>query len=276
MLELSALVKKNVIARSTSCIMGCIKDVYFEKNCSEIAYFIIENAYDEICLLKPDELDSFEDAVTTQSAVCARRIEDVDFTKYASNLIGKQVFTQNGTLKGEIENVLFSKNGKICKLCLSDFCFSPQNVALAGDVIMLKAQKHTQKQRKISLPTPQTDATAQLFTPSKTENKNDQSNQQNVQPITIYNAPPASEICGINMLFSENAVRALGAQPSDDNGAIPRIISDYDFLLGRVMSKDAYDFSGKPFAKQGDIVTDALIQKARRLGKLAQLVLLAR
>ncbi|MDD4839662.1 MAG: PRC-barrel domain-containing protein [Clostridia bacterium] len=52
-----------------------------------------------------------------------------------------------------------------------------------------------------------------------------------------------------------------------------RVISDYGFLLGRLVTKNIFSYSQELIAKEGDIVTTILVDKVRNFGKLVELTL---
>ena len=77
--------------------------------------------------------------------------------------------------------------------------------------------------------------------------------------------------------FSSNALKMLDAPSTEEDGRTPaRIISDYSFLLGRVLSCNLTSYTGAIIAKEGTIVDDALVEKSRRYGKLVDLVLISK
>lgn len=271
MLELSDILQKNLISKETSKIIGKIKNVYFSKSCSEIAYFVLEDCINNIHLITPSDILAFGDALMTHSSVLIKEIDDIDVTQFASNLIDMSVYTQTGILKGSICSVQFSRSGKISKMTTNEYSFTPQNVAHADDVILLKAQNRNTKQRNIHLPKASQDIPVELF---EHNTQNTALEPQN-QTIPVYSAPPATPFQD-GVLFSDNAIKLIGAPQIEDGSAITRIISDYGFLLGRTLSDNLNAFSGKPISKKGDIVTAQTIENARFAGKLTELVLLSK
>lgn len=279
MLELSDILQKNLISKESSQILGRVKDVYFSKKCDEIAYLILEDCIKNIHLIQPSEISAFGDALMTQSFALVKAVEDVDVTIFAEGLCGMQVYTQTGILKGSIENVQFSKQGKISKLSTQDYSFTPQNVAYANDIILLKAQTRTPKPRKIVIPLPSQDAPVELFNQSS-DNSSAENNQNATldapkQSVLVFSAPPAVKLQD-GVLFSDNALKMIGAPQIEDSSAITRIISDYSFLVGRTLSGDLKTFAGKPISYKGEVVTSQMIENARFAGKLTELVLLSK
>lgn len=96
-------------------------------------------------------------------------------------------------------------------------------------------------------------------------------------PIRLANAPMAIKATADSPYFSSNALKMLDAPSTEEDGRTPaRIISDYSFLLGRVLSCNLTSYTGAIIAKEGTIVDDALVEKSRRYGKLVDLVLISK
>ncbi|HBP52753.1 MAG TPA: hypothetical protein DD626_05610 [Clostridiales bacterium] len=177
-------------------------------------------------------------------------------------------------------------------------------MACIGDVILLKAAKQS-KAKKQTIPRPENETTVfalKTDSPQKEpirirENKNakaetvvaiptrDTSNADEAQtkteaqftPVQVTNAPMAKRPTDDSPLFSSNALKLLDAPEIDDDSHTPaRIISDYTFLLGRVLSGDLTSYAGATIAKAGTIIDDSLVEKSRLCGKLVDLVLLAK
>ena len=60
----------------------------------------------------------------------------------------------------------------------------------------------------------------------------------------------------------------------DEDAHTPnRVICDYEFLLGRTLGADLMTYTGELIAKKNSVVTDSVVEKARRAGKLVELTL---
>ena len=53
----------------------------------------------------------------------------------------------------------------------------------------------------------------------------------------------------------------------------PRIISDYNFLLGRTLTEDLFTYNGEPIAYSNTPITINVVERARLSGKLLELTL---
>lgn len=150
MVELSSLLFKPVIERDTSNVVGRIKNAYFSQDCTTIAYFVVSSCKQGCDALLPiADVLCFSDAIVVQNDANVRCIDDVDFTLFSNGIIGMEVYTQNGILKGKIQKVEFAKGGKVSKLYTENEQFTPQNVACVGDVILLKSTKQGKAKKRL-------------------------------------------------------------------------------------------------------------------------------
>lgn len=297
MVELSSLLFKPVIERDTSNVVGRIKNAYFSQGCTTIAYFVVSSCKQGCDALLPiADVLCFADAIVVQNDANVRCIDDVDFTLFSNGIIGMEVYTQNGILKGKIQKVEFAKGGKVSKLCTENEQFTPQNVACVGDVILLKSAKQG-KAKKPVIPRPEKETTVLALKENKKKQITDLSDESvpllqnetektvscspqvdvDFAPIRLANAPMAIKATADSPYFSSNALKMLDAPSTEEDGRTPaRIISDYSFLLGRVLSCNLTSYTGAIIAKEGTIVDDALVEKSRRYGKLVDLVLISK
>lgn len=297
MVELSSLLFKPVIERDTSNVVGRIKNAYFSQGCTTIAYFVVSSCKQGCDALLPiADVLCFADAIVVQNDANVRCIDDVDFTLFSNGIIGMEVYTQNGILKGKIQKVEFAKGGKVSKLCTENEQFTPQNVACVGDVILLKSAKQG-KAKKAVIPRPEKETTVLALKENKKKQITDLSDESvpllqnetektvscssqvdvDFAPIRLANAPMAIKTTADSPYFSSNALKMLDAPSTEEDGRTPaRIISDYSFLLGRVLSCNLTSYTGAIIAKEGTIVDDALVEKSRRYGKLVDLVLISK
>lgn len=297
MVELSSLLFKPVIERDTSNVVGRIKNAYFSQGCTTIAYFVVSSCKQGCDALLPiADVLCFADAIVVQNDANVRCIDDVDFTLFSNGIIGMEVYTQNGILKGKIQKVEFAKGGKVSKLCTENEQFTPQNVACVGDVILLKSAKQG-KAKKAVIPRPEKETTVLALKENKKKQITDLSDESvpllqnetektvscssqvdvDFAPIRLANAPMAIKATADSPYFSSNALKMLDAPSTEEDGRTPaRIISDYSFLLGRVLAGNLTAYTGTIIAKEGTIVDDALVEKSRRYGKLVDLVLMSK
>ena len=294
MIKLSSLIGKPVLCLASSCISGSVADVYFDEYCKKAVYFCIDKMYENgVCLLPVKEAASVSDAVVIADEVPLVSPADVDMTAMRSGLKDMAVYSQSGAFKGDISNVLFTNAGKVQKLVLPEGEFTPQAILSIGEVIILKsAVKAKRDSKKRTIPRPKQDYPVHIL--------NDEQIGETpapAQPIATQNIKPlsAASIAASMVEIPTKPAVALSsdkrepvlsnsafqiildgseAYSYDDDAHTPtRVICDYEFLLGRTLGADLRTYSGELIANEGCVVTDMIVDKARRAGKLVELTL---
>ena len=289
MTNLSALVGKPVLNISASRIEGFVYDVYFDEYLKTAVYFCITptaiNTVSKTLLLPCSEAQGIADAVVIADSTKLAYPLDVDLTSLHSGVLGREVFLPNGINKGKIADVLITNANKISKFKTETDEFTPSVIISIGDVLLLKSAVK-QKPRKVTLPRPEKDSpvyilndTAQVLEIEKTLREAD-ANQEAVPAAAVQESlkPISFGAHSAEPVLSNGAFEVLldGSQAYsyDEEAHTPtRIICDYEFLLGRTLGADLCTYTGELIAKQGSLVTDFIVEKARRAGKLVELTL---
>lgn len=226
-------------------------------------------------LIPFDDVLSFKDAVVVQNSVNFRNARDIDFTAFHCGLIDMPVYTQMGVLKGIINEIEFSQNGKVVKIGTENEQYSPSAILSVGNAAILKGTPKTQKPKQQKIPRPTVETLAVIE--NSTENEKQAANQAQyvLQGDILHSAPPAVFVSENSPLFTKDAFDAIMGEESEyeDTHTPTRVICDYEFLLGRVLSQNLDTYANQPIAKKGDIVTDEIVNKARLAGKLVELTL---
>lgn len=92
----------------------------------------------------------------------------------------------------------------------------------------------------------------------------------------LQSAPPSVLLSSDDRepMLSSTAFKTLvGETEFDDEHTPTRIICNFDFLIGRVLSRDLRTFGGDIIAYEGTQVDENVLQHARRAGKLVELTL---
>lgn len=92
----------------------------------------------------------------------------------------------------------------------------------------------------------------------------------------LQSAPPSVLLSSDERepMLSSTAFKTLvGDTEFDDDHTPTRIICNFDFLMGRVLSRDLRTFGGDIIAYEGTQVDEKVLQHARRAGKLVELTL---
>lgn len=291
--KLSLTLHRPLISKEDGVVLGEIRDVCFDENCRNIAYFIV------VCnererLLPFSAVASFGDAVMTDDGLALVSPYDTDRSSLVRGVLGKPVFTGAGSLKGALDDAVFTLKGKVTSLQAGDSSYSPSSFRSVGDVLLLKSSAR-RKTPRVPFPASDSDAPVSVLalpdesvdgvpadgertSVSTAEERNfagrSSENRPDVVPLPVgvaaqADAPPA--------VYPRDAFAApLLVAAANDDFTPRRIIADYNFLLGRVLQKDVLSYRGERLASLGERITVETVEKVRRHGKLIDLTLSSR
>lgn len=218
MIDFASILSSPVISRDSCQIVGRIKTVYLSQKHSRIAYFGVENADKNELLVPFDDALCFNDAVVVQNCVNAKEPYDVDFTVLSRVCSGMPVYTQTGILKGHIESVSFSANGKISSFDTDKDKLPPSAIQSVGDVILLKGSK-TKKGKKQAIPRPASQTKVTIL-----KGINEEPQKTGVQ--TAQNADFESDAQDFANT-QNNEDTAQNATPQGARSAIPQSVNSF-------------------------------------------------
>ena len=274
MSRLSAVIGKPVLNIATTCIIGKVTDVYFDENLKKAVYFCIEIfPENKPMLLEYTEAQSILDAVVVADDVKLTSIQDADVTALRTSVMGMPVYAPNGADKGKIKDIIITLAGKITKLQTTTSEFTPSAIISVGNVILQKGAVKS-KTKKTVIPRPSEERPVYILNDAKKVLEIEKTILDGSMPIPM---PPKQET-EKEPVLSNGAFEMLLEGPraysyDDDARTPPRVICDYEFLLGRTLGADLCTYTGELIAKQNSTVTDAIVDKARRAGKLVELTL---
>jgi len=274
MSRLSAVIGKPVLNIATTCIIGKVTDVYFDENLKKAVYFCIEIfPENKPMLLEYTEAQSILDAVVVADDVKLTSIQDADITALRTSVMGMPVYAPNGADKGKIKDIIITLAGKITKLQTTTSEFTPSAIISVGNVILQKGAVKS-KTKKTVIPRPAEERPVYILNDAKKVLEIEKTILDGSMPIPM---PPKQETEKEPVLSNgafEMLLEGSRAYSYDDDARTPtRVICDYEFLLGRTLGADLCTYTGELIAKQNSTVTDAIVDKARRAGKLVELTL---
>lgn len=274
MSRLSAVIGKPVLNIATTCIIGKVTDVYFDENLKKAVYFCIEIfPENKPMLLEYTEAQSILDAVVVADDVKLTSIQDADVTALRTSVMGMPVYAPNGADKGKIKDIIITLAGKITKLQTTTSEFTPSAIISVGNVILQKGAVKS-KTKKTVIPRPAEERPVYILNDAKKVLEIEKTILDGSMPIPM---PPKQETEKEPVLSSgafEMLLEGSRAYSYDDDARTPtRVICDYEFLLGRTLGADLCTYTGELIAKQNSTVTDTIVDKARRAGKLVELTL---
>lgn len=239
MISFSEVKGLDVLSKIDCSIVGRIENAFFDEYCKKIAYFVTGGEHPR--LIPPAEIKRIADVVVLEDAVSILNLEDADLTAYVS-AVGKTVYTPFGVSKGEIIDCFFDEKGKVATYKTPFGEISPAEIRGVGDVVVLKENRKPRK-RKVDFSSLATEDTPVSL-------------QADADKIGGAIIPPPTVTIGVGGDFTP-----------------PRIIGDYNFLLGRTLSADLLTYSGDLIAPENSFVTIDVVEKARANGKLLDLTL---
>ena len=248
---------REILSIEDCAVLGAVKNVYFDERAKQVLYLSLFK--DEKLMLLPfDKIVSKADAIVIDSSVSLVDACDVDITALKT-LDGKTIFSASGENKGKIDCVELSANGKTNKIVAGETAYPLSAFQAFGDVLILKQAK--KRAPRHTVPRDKTNRKVQMFEDA---------------PKT---APPQKPILAEQglPLFSKDALEKIVGKEvvydDTDERTPARVITDYDFLLGRTLLHDLKTYAGALIAKEGTIVTKDLVETAARYGKLVDLTL---
>lgn len=244
MISFSTFDGVEVLSKTDCAIIGKITDAILYENCKKIAYFVTDGK--NPFLIPLAALKSVEDVAVVEDEIGLISMSDIDPTAFSS-VLHKTVYTPFGVSKGKITDFSFDEKGRIAIFKTTSAEISPSEIKGAGEVVILKENRKPRKQKADFSSLAVEDAP--VFTLSQIEN------------------PPAEESDGAIIPHATIKVTL------ENTFVPPRIISDYNFLLGRILTADLVSYSGELLAPANTYVTVDLVEKARAHGKLLDLTL---
>ncbi len=260
----------SVLSKNDLCIFGKITDLIFDESLKKIAYFLCINE-DEKFALPYECILTFGDAVTVENQVEKRSLLDLDFTTHKT-IIGKEVYSDNGTKVGIITDVVFDSTGNTYQILAGAQAVKVGDIQGIGDLILLKpTPKRRRKTKKVDFSTlAQEDNPVNIMS-----NNHDETDKATTENIVSFETD-ADEAVSLKTKvdFAEKhdeQTKHNGHSPISH--IPPRVISDYNFLLGRTLTENLYNYNGELLAFAGSYVNIEMVESARLHGKLLELTL---
>lgn len=297
MYNTQGFIGRKVLCLENSSIVGEVKAVLFGTDGKQVFYLALSRD-GGATLLPFDKIESAKDAIVIGTEAVLAYDYDVDMTSLRF-LDGKEIYSQTGEKKGVVDGVELFANGKTNKIFAGDLIYSPSAFQAFGDILLLKpAKKRIAKPR---IPRDKTNRKVEIL--ARTADKERQAlagdfaNGQEKNVGTAESNPDVdagkntAEIFAIepaepkppafieqgSPLFSQDALEKIVGKElvfDDSEEKTPaRIISDYDFLLGRTLLRDLFTYANTLIARAGTTVTKDLVETASRYGKLVELTL---
>ena len=239
MLKLSNIVGKPIISLYNGQIEGIITNAIFDKRLQKVKYFLVINETNDetlelnSTLLTKDIYHIGQDAVVIKNNSYIMFSNLNDETKLSINPINCDIYTTLGQKIGVVKDVIFDEQFKVINLELSDSnTISIKNIAnYSNDLIIMQDESKSLNINKFGYKKP------------KIENTN--------------------EI--VKILRKDNL---LTNRPT----TLPQKITiRTDLMIGRTINENIYSQSKEVIAKKGTIISQKIIDNAKKYGKIKEL-----
>lgn len=261
-MKFSELITKPVISLFESAIEGVVYDAIFSENMKKIKSLLIESAkYDSIedeYLLEIKDIHKVgKDALMIKNKYALNFFDES--SKQNHNPINYNVFTTNGQSLGKINDLELDANFNVLEFyCLSDKFNIDQIASINNNIILINTNEYSvnvskfkHKTKPIIVKEP-INQKAIILPLTQTQN-----NQTQIFESPYANMPQIIEL--------ENK------QNEQSSTSIPRLTSQNQNLVGRIITQTIIAQNGELIAKQGNIVTENTIVLASAHQKLREL-----
>lgn len=261
----------SVLSKNNFCIIGKITDCILDLSLKKIAYFLCIKDED-VLLLPPPSISSVGDVVVVDDLTDIRKVEDVDFTTFKT-IVGKTVYTNSGLKRGVVlDVVLIGEN--VVEFVLNDATVKPNEVQGVGEIVMLKAPAKRKRRKKADFTAlAHKDVPVEILAEDTSSGEFDE-NKPFVDDLTAESEVNAHKNkVASNENATSSTINEVDSVIYPQYNMPPRIISDYNFLLGRTLTEDLFTYNGELIAYSNTPITINVVERARLSGKLLELTL---
>lgn len=301
MRKVSDLLSKPLISTGNATFEGVISGFLCDKRLKAVEYLniLVENeALDERKYVALRYVKNIaDDSVTITNNLCIKSAEEVDFEKYIDNPVNCRIFDSDGTLIGKVTDVCFGDTTKqITEIKVGADTITPEQIAsVSNDIIILykDGQKPLRKSapRKVKKPAENT-VVAALEEPPVIDGAASEKESAEAAALSEISDAPAEnktdvseirEIALTELISPEELLLPQAETQSSEGDQAPaqcrqnimpqRVICNYRFLLGRLVTANIYNMRREPIVKAGSLITAEVVLTAHRNNKLVDLTL---
>lgn len=261
----------SVLSKNDFCIIGKITDCILDLSLKKIAYFLCIK--DEgVLLIPPSAISSVGDVVVIDDLADIRKAEDIDFTAFKT-IVGKAVYTNIGVKKGAVLDIVYSGEN-VVEFVLDDTAVKPNEVQGVGEIVLMKAPTKRKRKKKTDFTALADKDTAVELLADDTSSGEFNANKPFVDDEMAENEviTHKNEVAS-NENAKSSTINEVEIILNPQYNMPPRIISDYNFLLGRTLTEDLFTYNGELIAYSNTPITIGVVEKARLSGKLLELTL---
>lgn len=234
----SNIKNKMVVSISTANELGGVKGVYIEKATKSPVYLGVDGE-SGIGVLKIKDVFCYNDIITVLRDEAVAPLQEAE--QYTLIDIGAEIYDVKAFRIGALSDIKLTPTSPNACLISQDCAVKMQKiVGLQSKLILVNTQRK-QLQKRLSAP--------QTMVLQKAE-----------EPLALSSSQP--EISA-----------SFPTAYQDSNAPKERVISNYNFLLGRRVLRDIVGINQELLVRKDTIITPRLIAQAKQIGKLIDLSL---
>lgn len=260
MINLQFLTDKPLISVFEAVFQGKTGRFLSKNKMKSIDYVEVQSDFLDISALRyipfKKILSVGDNAITIANNLCINAANEIDTAGYITLSLGLPVYSSTGNFFGNLKDVVLNESGQVFLLQAENLEFTPDRIKSISDNMLILGEKAPQKKvpKKITIPD---------------EN----------QPVEMLNSPIESPQIFDEILVVESMPQSIensfvgGEIASTPISTPARLISDYRFLLGRIVTEDIYSQKHENIVRNGTVITAAVVERARLFGRLVELTI---
>lgn len=275
--KLSYLFNKKIIAVCEGKFLGTCCGFLIRKSGFKTAYILFrsESVPSFTAAVPFKKVKDFGfDCLVTASAADALPCEEIDSDAFFRASPFCPVYLDNGKHAGFLSEIETDENFYVTNITAGNTVYSPKDLSSMSAELAVICECKPFKRKKARFSTDENYKVSLLSAPRKHRSEQKRENTRN------SDAPPSVPLApdGLAPVLPDG--EELSEADSDeiykDEHTPMRLISDYRFLLGRLIVSDITDSNKKVIIPKGDVITAKTVNKARKYGRLVELTLNSR
>lgn len=252
-MKIGDVTDKRVISVAEAAFRGKICGVFVKKQSHTVKFLATREEFLDNAVLRHIPFTKIlhigDDALTVINGLCIKGDDCADVSDCIFIKIGLPVYNDDGNFLGTLNEVdIEDASGRVAAYIVGGNGFAPDEVASASADMLIIGKRRLPPRSPKRIKKPKADYA--------------------VKALSVE-LPPTVEVAAVGI----SDAFAGGGELTADYHVPARLISDYSFLLGRLIIADIFSYGGEPIVKRGETVTTDTVERARRYGKLAELTL---
>jgi len=267
----SEIISLQVVSIWNKSFEGIVENLLFENKTNKLKYLKVYNENDNSTyFIKPSNIYKLSPStilIKNNSLLCPATNLELS-AKNCFNPIGSILYDFDGNERGLITDLEINSQFKLCQIISNKTIINIENILTFGtNITFLKSKKN------IKLSTFSPNKKIKISKNNISVKNLDDSNIL-IENINIVHSPitlPEEETKKENLFTKEFRMEEKKLSRLTSLTAPKRIITDYRFLLNRMLSDNIILSNGEVLIRKGSKINSKIIEKARTFGKLVEL-----